>query len=73
MNNRSNIWYFEDVDLYNVLCPHKVPHMKEKHIFHHFMKNDRGPNIETRKSSEGDISYADFFISKQLLIYCVFN
>ncbi len=40
MSNQSNIWYFEDVDLYNILCPHKVPHMRENHVFHYFMKND---------------------------------
>jgi CRP-like cAMP-binding protein len=40
MSNQSNIWYFEDVDLYNILCPHKVPHMKEKHVFHYFKRDD---------------------------------
>lgn len=40
MNNTSNIWYFEDIDLYNILCPHKVPEMKEKHVFHKFKKDD---------------------------------
>jgi len=40
MNNQSKIWYFEDVDLYHVLCPHKVPHMRENHVFHYFKKHD---------------------------------
>lgn len=40
MNNHSEIWYFEDVNLYHILCPHKVPHMKENHVFNYFMKND---------------------------------
>jgi hypothetical protein len=40
MNNASNIWYFEDIDLYNILCPHKVPSMKERHTFHKFNKGD---------------------------------
>ena len=39
MNNQSNIWYFEDIDLYNILCPHKVPSMKEKHTFHKYKKD----------------------------------
>lgn len=39
MNNKSNIWYFEDIDLYNVLCPHKVPSMKDKHTFHKYSKD----------------------------------
>ncbi len=39
MNNQSNIWYFEDIDLYNILCPHKVPTMNEKHSFNKYKKN----------------------------------
>lgn len=39
MSDKSNIWYFEDIDLYNILCPHKVPSMKEKHTFHKFDKD----------------------------------
>ncbi len=40
MNSQSNLWYFEDIDLYNILCPHKVPHMREKHSFHKYKKDD---------------------------------
>jgi len=40
MSRESKIWYFEKVDLYEILCPHKIPSMKEKHIFHDFNKND---------------------------------
>ncbi|MBV6644459.1 MAG: Crp/Fnr family transcriptional regulator [Cyclobacteriaceae bacterium] len=40
MNDKSKIWYFEKVDLYEILCPHKVPHMAEKHTFHNFSKDD---------------------------------
>ena len=40
MNQNSNIWFFENVDLYELLCPHKVPSMKDKHTFHYFKKNE---------------------------------
>ena len=40
MNRDSNLWYFENVDLYDLLCPHKVPSIKEKHSFHYFNKNE---------------------------------
>ncbi len=40
MSAESNIWYFEKVDLYELLCPHKVPSMEEKHTFHKFGKDD---------------------------------
>jgi CRP-like cAMP-binding protein len=40
MNQNSNIWFFENVDLYELLCPHKVPSMKDKHSFHYFKKNE---------------------------------
>ena len=40
MKQNSNIWFFENVDLYELLCPHKVPSLEEKHSFHHFKKNE---------------------------------
>lgn len=39
MNLNNNIWYLENVDLYDFLCPHKVPSMEEKHTFHHYDKD----------------------------------
>jgi len=39
MNNPTNLWFFESVDLFDLMCPHKVPHMKERHIFHQFKKD----------------------------------
>ena len=40
MNQDNSIWYFENVDLYDLLCPHKVPSMQEKHTFHHYKKDE---------------------------------
>lgn len=40
MSQSSKLWYFEDVDLYNILCPRKTPDMKEKHPFNEFKKDD---------------------------------
>ena len=40
MNERSNIWYFEDVDLYEMLCPHKVKSLEERHSFNYFKKDE---------------------------------
>lgn len=39
MSSQNNIWYFEDIDLYNILCPHKVPSMKDKHTLHKYSKD----------------------------------
>jgi CRP/FNR family transcriptional regulator, cyclic AMP receptor protein len=33
MTNAAALWYFESVNLYNLLCPHKVKKMGEKHEF----------------------------------------
>lgn len=33
MTNASALWYFESVNLYNILCPHKVKKMGDKHEF----------------------------------------
>lgn len=33
MANTTALWYFESVNLYNILCPHKVKKMGEKHEF----------------------------------------
>ena len=35
----TQIWYFEEVDLYNLFCPHKYPHLKDTHKFYHFKKD----------------------------------
>ena len=40
MPDKSQLWYFEEVDLYAILCPHKVKGMGEKHTFNSFRKND---------------------------------
>jgi CRP/FNR family cyclic AMP-dependent transcriptional regulator len=33
MTNTAALWYFESVNLYSILCPHKVKRMGEKHEF----------------------------------------
>jgi CRP/FNR family transcriptional regulator, cyclic AMP receptor protein len=33
MVNPAALWYFESVNLYNILCPHKVKKMGDKHEF----------------------------------------
>ncbi|MES2730711.1 MAG: Crp/Fnr family transcriptional regulator [Bacteroidota bacterium] len=38
-NSSGSIWYFEDVNLYELLCPHKVKRMAEKHAFHYYNKS----------------------------------
>ena len=39
MSSTSNIWYFEDIDLYNILCPKKTPTMQEKHPYSSYKKD----------------------------------
>jgi CRP/FNR family transcriptional regulator, cyclic AMP receptor protein len=39
MAKESALWYFESVNLYNVLCPHKVKAMPERHIFNYYKKD----------------------------------
>ncbi|MEQ8424629.1 MAG: Crp/Fnr family transcriptional regulator [Cyclobacteriaceae bacterium] len=38
MGKETALWYFESVNLYNVLCPHKVKKMGDKHTFTEFKK-----------------------------------
>ncbi|HMV09663.1 MAG TPA: Crp/Fnr family transcriptional regulator [Cyclobacteriaceae bacterium] len=40
MQNTAALWYFESVNLFNILCPHKVKAMAGKHEFLHFKKDD---------------------------------
>jgi CRP/FNR family cyclic AMP-dependent transcriptional regulator len=40
MARESALWYFESVDLYDILCPHKVKVMGDKHTFHNFKKDE---------------------------------
>jgi CRP-like cAMP-binding protein len=38
MSNAAALWYFESVNLYNTLCPHKVKAMAGRHTFLNFKK-----------------------------------
>jgi len=40
MSTESSIWYFENVDLFNILCPHKLAGLSENHIMNRFKKNE---------------------------------
>ncbi len=40
MGKESALWYFESVNLYNVLCPHKVKTMADDHKFTEFKKEE---------------------------------
>jgi CRP/FNR family transcriptional regulator, cyclic AMP receptor protein len=37
--NNSALWYFESVNLYQILCPHKVKTMADKHVYNHYKKD----------------------------------
>jgi CRP-like cAMP-binding protein len=39
MTNTSALWYFESVNLYDTLCPHKIKTMAERHTFNYFKKD----------------------------------
>src|SRR5260221_10445590 len=39
MSNTSALWYFESVNLYDILCSHKVKPMAERHTFNYFKKD----------------------------------
>ncbi len=32
MSDKTSLWYFEETELYELLCPHKAPNMEDKHI-----------------------------------------
>lgn len=40
MDTKSNFWFFEEVDLFKILCPHKTPAMREKFPHQTFKKDD---------------------------------
>ena len=39
MGKEAALWYFESVNLYNLLCPHKVKALGAHHSFHHYKKD----------------------------------
>jgi CRP/FNR family transcriptional regulator, cyclic AMP receptor protein len=39
MESTSALWYFESVNLFNILCPHKVKVMDKKHEFLNFKRD----------------------------------
>lgn len=38
MSKETALWYFESVNLYNILCPHKVKTMADNHAYLEFAK-----------------------------------
>lgn len=40
MGKESALWYFESINLYDILCPHKVKGMPDQHAFHYFKKDE---------------------------------
>ena len=39
MNNTAALWFFESVNLYKTLCPHKVRVMADKHVYNYYKKD----------------------------------
>lgn len=39
-SSAAALWYFESVNLYHILCPHKVKKMGDKHEFIRYKKDD---------------------------------
>ncbi|MBX2968060.1 MAG: Crp/Fnr family transcriptional regulator [Cyclobacteriaceae bacterium] len=39
MSNTASLWYFESVNLFDVLCPHKTKVMDQKHEFRSYKKD----------------------------------
>ncbi len=39
MSNTAALWFFESVNLYNTLCPHKVKGMAGSHEFDHYKRD----------------------------------
>ena len=40
MGTESNIWYFEDIDLFKIFCPHRTKSMNDDHEFLEYKKDD---------------------------------
>lgn len=36
----KSLWFFEDVNLFNILCPHKIKAYKKEHTFNQYQKQD---------------------------------
>ena len=37
---RNKLWYFENVDLYSMLCPTKLENQRDSHQYHHYKKGE---------------------------------
>ena len=40
MAEKDELWYLEELDLYELLCPHNAPALMEKHTFDFYQKDD---------------------------------
>lgn len=39
MSEESNIWFFENIDLYKIFCPHNTKGMEDRHVFTSYKKD----------------------------------
>ncbi|SIQ35829.1 cAMP-binding domain of CRP or a regulatory subunit of cAMP-dependent protein kinases [Chryseobacterium sp. RU37D] len=53
----NQFWYFENINLFDLLCPHKFKSFADTHTFLHFKKNDF-------IYMEGDVAKKFYLISK---------
>ncbi len=65
MNDKSNIWYLEKVDLFEILCPTKVPGMEEKHSVRYFDKDEfiyfpDQPSVNIYMISDGRVKIGSY-------------
>lgn len=40
MSDSTQLWYFENVDLFNILCPHKIKGIEDEHPMTKFKKDE---------------------------------
>lgn len=40
MSTEQSLWYFENVNLFKILCPHKIKDLDKKHEFHLYDKGE---------------------------------
>ncbi len=65
MNDKSNIWYLEQIDLFEILCPTKTPNMGEKHAINTYNKDEfiyfpDDPSNKVYMVSEGRVKIGSY-------------
>jgi len=78
MSDTSQLWYFENVDLFNILCPHKIGDIEDEHPMTKFKKEEfiyfpEDPSNYIYMIAEGRIKIGSYLEDGKEVVKAILN